>query len=448
VKQVWVLGSKHNNVAKCVEWKPPFPNFANADVLIVNLETLEVEMSKRINKEEYSLTNELHGEARRYIFDMLMTAEKQVIIIMPPSPNYLYWLPIYPEIRKIASANIGAFTKKSLLTKYLMNVQNCAYYIQNMNMDFFTQCTNPKSQQAETYSFSSIARQYYHSDLQCITAILNVAKQPVGGTYVAHIQYGEVYSGTVTNLQHFFSSPITFLPCPTKISVESAINSLIPLISEDPEAAPAPPQWDKEIAVPGLTELETDLLTKQEEQKKIAEAISSVEIKINDKIKLRRLLWAEGIKVLEQAVKEAFIILGFGEIRKIRADNLEDWVIDFKYLQKYKHAVLEIKASEKRTSLGDLTQCNKWVEDYMLENTNVKGVFVPNQYRLEDIRTSYKKRDEFAPNELTYAKSREICILPTNSLFELVTQKLKSGDKPTRQSIEQKIADTNGLLTI
>jgi hypothetical protein len=92
------------------------------------------------------------------------------------------------------------------------------------------------------------------------------------------------------------------------------------------------------------------------------------------------------------AVRDAFVILGFPEIRKIRADNLEDWVFDFKHIKEYEHTVLEIKASEKRTSMADLTQCNKWAEDYLLEGKKVKGVFVVNQFRLNDLGKSAKER--------------------------------------------------------
>lgn len=47
------------------------------------------------------------------------------------------------------------------------------------------------------------------------------------------------------------------------------------------------------------------------------------------------------------------------------------------------------------------------VDDYKLEKLgNAKGIFVSNQYRLDDFRESLKKRETFEPN-LDYVKKRD-----------------------------------------
>ena len=441
---IWVLGSKHQNSNKSVDWNLPFPNFVNSDVLIINLQTLLPHISQY--NEEFS--HALYYEARRYIFDMLMTGAKQVIVILPSEtvPQSVAWLPIRPTLKGIATAKIGEILTEPTFIKYLANVQTCSYYIQEFDPGYIENLTRPSSKEAEEYTFSRF--NYYNLTIVRKDVLLNVAKQVIGGTFAASIKYGHLTDSTLLNAQTFFSGKITFLPPPTKKSVEFGIDDIISEIRGESKSEPIPPDWDKDIAVPMLPQLEERLKEKEKELSILNNGINDIQSAILAKKRLRRLLWSEGINSLEEIVKEAFIILGFNEIRKIRAPNLEDWVFDFKHIDKFKHAILEVKASEKRTSLADLTQCNKWVEDYMLEDKAVKGIFLPNQYRLEKPSQNSSKRLDFAPNEKEYARTREICILPTCVLFELVKEKLKDPQKVKREEIEKKIADTNGLWKI
>ncbi len=45
--RVWVLGSENPNADKCIQWDALFPSFADADVLIVNLQSLNKEILER-----------------------------------------------------------------------------------------------------------------------------------------------------------------------------------------------------------------------------------------------------------------------------------------------------------------------------------------------------------------------------------------------------------------
>ena len=98
-----MLGSKHSKAAASFDWKSPFPNFSNADILIVNLQSLD---QSKLSVEELMTT--LYKEARKHIFDMLMTGSKNVIIIMSSKPTDLGWLPLYPIWRPTAPAKIGS----------------------------------------------------------------------------------------------------------------------------------------------------------------------------------------------------------------------------------------------------------------------------------------------------------------------------------------------------
>lgn len=65
----------------------------------------------------------------------------------------------------------------------------------------------------------------------------------------------------------------------------------------------------------------------------------------------------------------------------------------------------------------------------MLENKKAKGIFLTNQYRLEDPIKSRKKREQFAENEIKYAETRDICILLTHEIFNVIIAKLKGAQK-------------------
>jgi hypothetical protein len=440
--EIWVLGSKNSHADKSVEWSREFPNFSNADVLIVNLESLHRE------KIDDLLEQALFNQARKYIFDMLMTCEKHVIVIVPSRPSKLNWLPIYPIYERVAKVKLGDKSQFAPAVKnYLKNVETCSYYFRDMDFGYFVGMTNPKTSD-ERYFFSDKAEAAYTADLIRTEEVENAAKQAIGGSFAIEIRYGKAGLGiSWSYAAKFVSGWITFLPPPTKGNIENSIDLLIDGLRGETSVEYAGPGWELEIDVPGLSDLDSQLCERKTELKKLESNIQLIESQIAEKAKLRRLLWSDG-KQLEMAVRDAFIILGFPEIRKLRAENLEDWVIDFKHVTYFKHAVFEVKASEKRTSMADLTQCNKWVEDYLLENIVVKGIFVSNQYRLIDVQNNRKERKQFASNELDYARKREICILPACEIFDAVVQKLTLGDKFTRELVEKKIAAANGLCTL
>ena len=88
-----------------------------------------------------------------------------------------------------------------------------------------------------------------------------------------------------------------------------------------------------------------------------------------------------------------------------------------------------------------------WVDDYIKEglDVNPKGIFISNQFRLNKFPDSMAQRKLFEPNEIEYAKSRKICIIPSYVLFEAVN-KILAGQSPVRPKIEQLILDTDGVL--
>ena len=76
--KVWILGSSHPNADKSILWDQPFPNLGEPDILIINLQTLNEETLKRIDKEKFS-------QARTFILDKFLNGG---IIIFITAPNF------------------------------------------------------------------------------------------------------------------------------------------------------------------------------------------------------------------------------------------------------------------------------------------------------------------------------------------------------------------------
>jgi hypothetical protein len=435
-KIIWVLGLKHSNARKSISWLSPFPNFSNCDVLVINLPLLEEEILKKRQAD-------LNLEARRYIFDMLM-ARKDVIVILSANQNILSWLPIYPVINKVAPVKMKEDKGKTPWDAYLKTVEECDYYIRKFAFQYIKALTDPGSEYHENYYFTEIAENsHYFLDIATELEVKNRAEQVIGACIRFIIRYGD---GVFYERGTFVSGSITFLPPPTRVSVEEAIDLVINTLTGAEIAEPSPP-WEDQIDLPGLKDINEKIQQKERDKEKIIKEIRELQTEKDNLVKFRWLLWTKGTP-LENAVRDAFIFLGFPEIRKIREENLEDWVIEFKHIKQYQYGVFEIKGADERTSLADLTQCNKWVEDYMLENKKAKGIFVTNQYRSVDPLKNQEKREHFEKNEIEYAETRGICILPTHEIFYATVEKLNKNPKITRKFIEEKIANSKGICRL
>ncbi len=432
MEKIWVLGSKHSSAHKSISWRSSFPNLADCDILIINLQTLKSEQIQERHNEFF--------EAQKYILDLLMTGEKEVIVILSPERKRFEWLPLFPVLKETAPIGVRKHSAISHIAEYVKTVDKCSFYIHTFNSRYFRAKTYPKSDYHENYFFTNEASLGYSGRVYVDSRIKNNANQMIGGCVNFVVDYG----GRLE--EQFASGGIYLLPPPTSCKAEQAIDIILNILTGG-ELTESPPPWENKINYPGLQDAQRQIIEKEGEKEILIKSIEELKKEKDNMIKIRRLLWTKGTP-LENVVKEAFILLEFPEIRKIREENLEDWIIDFKFIPEYKHAVFEVKGADKRTSLADLTQCNKWIEDYLLDKKTVKGIFVPNQYRLADVGTNQKKKEHFEKNELHYADTRNICVLPSHEIFYAVVEKMKGNPQITRKFIEEKIAESKGICKL
>ena len=237
---------------------------------------------------------------------------------------------------------------------------------------------------------------------------------------------------------------LTLLPSLVPNANEKMIDSVISgLRGHVPES---PPTWMDDLRITGMDKIKSEIAGFESQKKGIDTEISGLKSKQRELYKYGELLYSSGNQ-LEASVKAAFILLGFNEINKARGPSNEDWQIELRSVPDVAFGVLEVKGRMEKTKRQDIVQCNTWVDDYftMTPLTKSKGIFIPNQFRLNPFPQSKIRRKCFEPNELEYAKTRKICIIPTYVLFEAVN-KVLGGQSPARSDIEQKFFNTNGIL--
>ena len=434
---IWVLGAKSLSADRSISWYETCPNLTNCDVLIVNLDSI---CNLDPQKERMSFY-----AVRRYIFDLIMTGEKTVIFILPMSyngiPSFLYEvMPVLPVLKIVARCECDEFSSKDLdevmveaILDYLNAVKDCNYYISAWNTEFFWNTINPDSRwQIEIYDFT---RQIHDFGILRLSEILNKAKQKIGTSVRMVIQDRNSRSLFQTGIIHI-------LPPPTESSVEEGIevivNHLIGLELKEPN-----PEWEQGIDIPGLDKVLKSIKRIDMDIHRMTEQKRCLQKEQDRLLKFRRLLWTKGEKVLQEAVKDAFIELGFTEIRQERAKNKEDWIFDFR--SRPLIAVLEVTGADKRTSLKDLRKCADWITDYDAKGKDCKGIFIPNQYRREEYPKSKKKREHFEKNEIQFARKHNICILPSHMLFEAVVKRMKGNPKFNREFIEERILSADSV---
>jgi hypothetical protein len=218
--EIWVLGSRSDGASEVVSWEIPFPDLLKSDVLIINLETL-----RKALIENLALKNALFDKVRRDVFDILMAAGKQVIVVLPTVLSDLSWLPIYPDCDPITPTETVGKVGDQALNKYLELVQTTDYYFRSVKFAFVSD--------KKPSSSGRLAQEFYSTELLHSCDILNVSKQLVGGAFKMVIERKLTYLGSLVSSEEFASNSMLFLPPPTEISVEKGIDVLIGLVASE-----------------------------------------------------------------------------------------------------------------------------------------------------------------------------------------------------------------------
>ena len=422
--RAWVLGSAHPSADRSIAWGDPFPNFSDPDVLIVDLTTLTVPVLERMDGQKLA-------EARQSIRDKYYSRGIVVVITQPSfsvtkesgtCTNYSM-LPIELQTKKVPKGRAIMWGNHEIFRAYRPHVEHFSFYIESYDSCLI----RPPFAMLENFRFFvPPGLEIQDRSQHYLGAMLTVSELDDAELRLSVNEMGQ----------------LVLLPPPTGL-VHDAIGSILSVYGKAPLREEVPPAWVEKVAIQKGMQLKAKITNLREQGDQIWARMDALARERDGVLGHRRLLYSKGGD-LEAAVANAFRLLGI-EAEQAGGADKEDCVLAMD-AGGYAHGVVEVKGADGRTRQQDIVQCGKWVDVwYAREGKLPKGVFVPNQHRKEEYSESRQERLWFEPNELEYAKMKNICIIPSCALFE-AAKKALDGEAPDRAEIVARIAGTKGVL--
>ena len=438
-EEIWVVGHTHTNADKSFSWDEENLSITDADIIIIDMGTLPTTLQLKNKSRDY-IDKELAN-----ILQLLPHVDDEVRINKRCS---IYQNNVSRWVQTLVSNIEGKVLSGGHVVLLLHHHDEAAdmYLGYDHIMPFGIKMHKDEIRNKIHYSNKHCLKEYLHHvkqvnyRLDFTTESILEFQEDSMITDNSNNRLGFAYAYSDENRR----GSLTLLPS----SVAGGSGQLITKIvsSFKKHAYEFPPSWTENVKIAGMDKIVKEIKRLQAKKKIISGITEKLESQKNNLGKYHDLLFSSG-QQLEEAVKQAFSLLGFTEINKPRGSGYEDWIIDLKSIQDVKFGVIEVKGKEAKTNMADIGKCHKWVEDYlhMEPSVNTKGIFVSNQFRWESFPEFKNQKKRFEPNELEYAGKREICIIPTYVLFE-ATNKVLKGQSPNRDMAEQKIFSRNGIL--
>ena len=444
---VWLLGSDHSGADKSIGWDTdPFPNLSDPDVLIVDLTTLDRQVLERIGRAKLE-------QASQLIWDKILNGGLVIVITWPffwvapgfdlgddagHSPfdpysndplvysNY-HILPTHLATKIVEDGRVISVDPGHGLGDYARNVRGFFFYIAG-----HTHMVVQDSPQSLTgVGLAAVEGQGIRDNSGHDLGLVLVAEDV------------DDYRKTATRREN--SGYLVFLPPPTEPK-DVAIGRILSVYKKSRPHAEGAPAWAERLTLGRAGEYGEKAAKLKENMEKMQVDIDGLERQAGEILAHRRLLYSDGTE-LEDAVVQAFRILGFDDIEQMAGADEEDAAFAMGGGTGYSHAVVEVKGARGAIQMQDINQCNRWT-DQRAESDGAlpKGILIPNQHRQKPYPESSKARISIEPNQRKRAEMKDICIIPSCVLFEAVRRVL-GGEAPDREKTTAKIAGCRGVLT-
>ena len=444
--RVWVLGANNPNADKCIQWDSEFPNFADADILIVNLDSLNSEILKRNSSKMKNAAQEIFEKSINGGELFFLTAPKMKSHSIDIPSNYIL-SPIVFETQVVSLGTKFEFAPTHKFSSYYKEVKNYNFYLYSPVVSEYA--LNSKATTAKmkivtdwiAYS-KGIGGSLGVQEESGLTVVDNVGRMLSGTFRVVYHDRSQVLDNKYVKC---VGGIINYLPLlDGTTSTDESIDIILNILGKS-TSKESFPQWVTDVNIEGMGLLNKNMLDLQNNVANLELKIKNLQQKKENLMTYYRLLFSKGNQLL-LAVKESFKLLGINEIDNPRGDEFEDLRFDLKTIKGYKYCVIEVHGTENRTTLKKLRQCHQYVEDYFDQtDEHVKGVYVVNQQRLLPYPKELTERIFFEDRQIQYCKQQNICVIPSTVLFESVNRTLKS-KKKTRQSLEKTIVECIGVL--
>lgn len=225
------------------------------------------------------------------------------------------------------------------------------------------------------------------------------------------------------------SGNIFVFPPPTKINSKKAIDFILTEIIGKYEELP-PPDWieDYKLPIESIQGKRENLRTKL---RNLHDKLIKVNQQLNELLIFRRLLYETGIP-LQNIIKRAFEFIGI-PVTKAKYSNA-DHTIEFGNVV----FLLEAKGKKDAIDIKDLRQLTSYIDEWYYKkkpsDPDCKGILVGNPWR--DVNPKERNQIFFTQDAVSQAKRRQVVLITTLFLFDLVVLKMKG-----------KKIDTKKLLT-
>jgi hypothetical protein len=412
-KTVLLLGRKNSNVDESFEWDyQSTPNIYEPDIILVDLTTLTKETLTKNAKKYEELTQMLLNKFLNQGLIIFITTPRfraGGYIYSEYASNY-FLSPIEFGTREITAGKKLIYDLSHPFKNYLLSIERYSFHLILKSLSPFfkkVEGSNPSTRLFLQRLNSNSYKNVYNTEFQNYEIqMINASLATDNSNNILSVGY-QIQAVDINGINEL-SGKVFYLP-PSNLPSEEYINLILTDlgISEVQEIFP---DWIHQVKIAGLDLIESNL---QDLYKKRNQLNNSINVTEQSKEKLQgyyNLILSHG-SILENAVNASFKELGFDDINNDRGKECEDWRFEFKTGTAIKYGLIEVHGTQGGISLDKINQCKKWVDDYAIKfQEDAKGIFIVNQHRSQRYPESLKKRNDFHPDHIKFAKERKICM--------------------------------------
>jgi len=425
-----IIGSiTHAKADKCINWGE-LVYVGDYDLIIVNTSSLTKEVIERILDDDPNY----FGKLRKDIADVQQRRGIAINVILsryefvtnPGSQdafrdsllntiNNYSWSPVIPELERIPTGKKLNREKSSVPQDYLNEIKGYdLLYDGAVNNTGYVD----KSKDGNIYT-----KLHYQALL----------KNNVGRDIAFAINWKvHQYSDYTTILDGHL--PISFFP-PTD-NISEGIDILIRDYCQEP--AVGAPEWIKDLQLPGEEGIIKVIDSKTKTIESVKKEIIELESKLSSLDVYKKLLYTQGFE-LEDIVEDVLSQLGIN-LKKPDVTNIEDRFFDTKDKKKI---YVEIRGVNRLMNEGDLAQLIKRIAEKPTSKEYLtRGVFIFNH---QNKVVPQKRETAFHHNIEVQAKTFNICLIDTLTLFKLIKQKLAGNEL---KDFDKQLFNTSGIYKL
>lgn len=404
---ILIIGSTNHPGCDCIRWdKKDFPSAVDYHLIIVDCTTLPDE-----NKTDFFPENldRLKHDLLDFLLaghDIFVIADNKKVKIKTYHHGQereaiidsFYWSPLPVVFRKRSGKHIE---KVERFKKYFEFVEGWPFEILYPSRDDLK------------YLYSRFHLNLIDIDFIFAPFAYNPANRPIAvieGFRISKIRIKE-------EITKESGSAIIFPP-PTKINSKKAIDFILKEIIGKYEELP-PPDWIDGYKLPIETLLKKRETLRKEIQNLYGE-LDKTQKQINELTIFKRLLYETGFP-LENIINKSFEFIGIpiSEPKYSKADHsIEFGNVVF---------LLEAKGKKDAIDIKDLRQLTSYIDEWYYEKKpsdhDCEGILVGNPWR--EVNPKERNQIFFTHDAVNQAKRRQVVLITTLFLFDLVVLKMK-----------------------